>query len=71
MVLTTTTDILIDSSNPNVDTTCVRFPRGAFLQETSGVSSLRTTTTKTVPDARSTGTVVFTKFAFGRKPSFL
>ena len=60
MVLTTTTDILIDSSNSNVDTTVRSIPARRILQETSGTSSLRTTTTKTVPDARSMGTVVFT-----------
>jgi hypothetical protein len=60
MVLTTTTDILIDSSNPYVTATTRSIPARRILLETSGTASLRTTTTKTIPDARSTGTVVFT-----------
>ena len=60
MVLTTTTDILVDSSNPNVSLVVRSVPARRVLQETRGTLSLRTTVTKTVPDARSTGTVVFT-----------
>lgn len=60
MAVTTTTDILIDSSNPNVSSVTRSIPARRILLETSGTASLRTTTTKTVPDARSTGTVVFT-----------
>lgn len=60
MVLTTTTDLLIDSSNPNVNSATRSIPARRILLETSGTSSLRTTTTKTIPDARATGTVVFT-----------
>ncbi|MEW5719101.1 MAG: baseplate J/gp47 family protein, partial [Chloroflexota bacterium] len=60
MVLTTTTDILIDSSNPTVSSATRSIPARRILLETSGTASVRTTTTKTIPDARSTGTVVFT-----------
>ncbi|MBM3127788.1 MAG: hypothetical protein FJ009_04035 [Chloroflexi bacterium] len=60
MVLTTTTDIVIDSSNPAVSSAARSVPARRILRETSGTASLRTTTTKTIPDARSTGTVVFT-----------
>lgn len=60
MVLTTTTDIVIDSSNPTVSSAARSVPAQRILREISGTAALRTTTTKTVPDARSTGTVVFT-----------
>ncbi|MCI0475313.1 MAG: hypothetical protein L0Y55_03645, partial [Anaerolineales bacterium] len=60
MLLTTTTDVLIDSSNPTVNSATRSIPARRILVETSGTSSLRTTTTKTIPDARSAGTVVFT-----------
>ena len=60
MVLTATTDILMDSSNPTVNSALRSVPARRILLETSGTVSLRTTVTKTVPDARSTGTVIFT-----------
>jgi hypothetical protein len=60
MMLTTTTDIIIDSSTPFVSSAARSVPARRLLRETSGTASLRTTTTKTMPDARATGTVVFT-----------
>lgn len=60
MVLTTTTEILIDSSNPTVSSAARSVPARRILRELSGSAALRTTTTKTMPDARATGTVVFT-----------
>lgn len=60
MTLTTTTDIVIDSSNPTVSSAARSVPARRILRETKGTASLRTTTTKTMPDARATGTVLFT-----------
>lgn len=59
-MLTTTTDIVIDSSTPWVSSATRSVPARRLLRETSGTASLRTTTTKTMPDARATGSVVFT-----------
>jgi len=60
LVVTTTTDILIDSSNPLVSSAARSVPARRLLRETSGTGALRTTTTKTMPDARANGTVIFT-----------
>ncbi|MCX7839160.1 MAG: baseplate J/gp47 family protein [Anaerolineae bacterium] len=60
MALTTTTEIVIDSSVPYVSSAMRSVPARRLLRETSGTGSLRTTTTKTMPDARATGSVVFT-----------
>lgn len=60
MVLTTTTDIVIDSSTPFVSSAARSVPARRILRETSGSASLRTTTTKTMPDARAIGSVIFT-----------
>jgi len=60
IVLTTTTDILIDSSNPLVSSAARSVPARRLVRETQGSAALRTTTTKTMPDARATGSVVFT-----------
>lgn len=60
MMLTTLTDIVIDSSTPWVSSAARSVPARRLLRETSGTAALRTTTTKTMPDARAIGSVIFT-----------
>ncbi len=60
VALTTTTDILVDSSIVQVNATTRSIPARRLNREISGTLQLRTTVTKTIPDARSAGTVTFT-----------
>lgn len=60
VALTTTTDVIIDSSIPQVVAETRSIPARRLNREISGTLQLRTTTTKTIPDARSTGNVTFT-----------
>jgi hypothetical protein len=60
VALTTTTDVTIDSSIVEVNVATRAIPARRLNREISGTLSLRTTITKTIPDARSTGVVTFT-----------
>ncbi len=60
LALTATTDIMIDSSIPQVNAETRSIPARRLNHEISGTLQLKTTTTKTIPDARSTGAVTFT-----------
>lgn len=60
VAFTTNTDILVDSSMPQIDASTRSIPARRLLHEISGTLQLKTTTTKNMPDARATGTVVFT-----------
>lgn len=59
VALTTTTDVIIDSSTVSVSAATHSIPARRLNREISGTLQLRTTTTKTIPDARSTGNVTF------------
>jgi hypothetical protein len=60
VALALNTDVGIDSSAPQVNPETRVIPARRLLREISGTLQLRTTTTKTIPDARATGTVIFT-----------
>lgn len=60
VALNVATDIIIDSSIGAVSAETRAIPARRINKEISGTLQLRTTVTKTVPDARSTGTVTFT-----------
>ena len=60
VALTMTTDVLLDASLSQVSTGLNAVPGRRILQEISGSGQLKTTTTKNLPDARASGTVVFT-----------
>ncbi len=60
VALTTTTDVTIDSSIVEVSAATRSIPARRLNREISGTLSIRTTVTKTIPDARSTGVVTFT-----------
>lgn len=60
VALTMTTDVLADSSMQQVSSELRAIPARRVTHEISGTAQLRTTTTKSLPDARSTGTVIFT-----------
>lgn len=59
VALTTTTDVIVDSASVQVSAETHSIPARRLNREISGTLQLRTTTTKTIPDARSTGTVTF------------
>lgn len=61
--LTTTTDVIIDSSIGQVNAETRSIPARRINREISGTLEVRTTVTRTVPDARSTGTVTFTNLS--------
>jgi len=60
IALTTTTDVIIDSAIPQVNAETRSISARRLIREISGTMQLKTTTTKNIPDARATGTVVFT-----------
>jgi hypothetical protein len=60
VALSAQTDVIIDSSIGAVSAETRSIPARRINKEISGTLSLRTTVTKTVPDARSIGTVTFT-----------
>ena len=60
VALTMTTDVLLDASLSQVSTGLNAIPGRRILKEISGSGQLKTTTTKNLPDARASGTVVFT-----------
>lgn len=60
VALTAATDIIVDSTIGAVSAETRAIPARRINKEISGTLQLRTTVTKTIPDARSTGTVTFT-----------
>jgi len=60
VALTMSTDVLLDASMTQVSSELRAIPARRILHEINGTAQLKTTTTKSMPDARSTGTVVFT-----------
>ena len=59
VALTTSTDVIVDSSILQVTAATHSIPARRLNREISGTLQLRMTTTKTIPDARSTGNVTF------------
>jgi len=60
VALTTSTDVIIDSSVGQVNAETRSIPARRLNHEISGTLQIKTTTTKNMPDARSIGTVTFT-----------
>ena len=60
VALSMTTDVLLDASLSQVSTGLNAIPGRRILKEISGSGQLKTTTTENLPDARASGTVVFT-----------
>jgi hypothetical protein len=60
VALTTSTDVIIDSSIGQVTAETRSIPARRLNHEISGILQIKTTTTKNMPDARSIGTVTFT-----------
>ncbi len=60
VALTATTQIVVDSSTVDVQVNARSIPARRIIREISGTLALRTSATKTIPGANSTGTVVFT-----------
>jgi hypothetical protein len=60
VALTMTTDVLLDASLSQVSSGLNAIPARRILKEIRGSGQLKTTTTKSLPDARASGTVVFT-----------
>ena len=60
LALMTTTDVLADPSVAQVNSATRTIPARRVTREISGTAQLQTTTQKQVPNASSTGTVVFT-----------
>ncbi len=60
LALTTTTDIVVDSSIGQINAETRAIPARRLLRDISGTAQLQTTTTKNIPNARATGTVIFT-----------
>ncbi len=60
IALTLSTDAIIDPTITQVNAETRSVPARRITREISGTAQLKTVTTKGVPDARSTGTVIFT-----------
>ena len=60
VALTMTTNVLLDASLSQVSSELRAIPTRRLLHEINRTAQLKTTTTKNLPDVRSTGTVVFT-----------
>jgi Baseplate J-like protein len=60
VALTMTSDVLLDASLTQVSTGLNAIPGQRIFKEISTSGQLKTTTTKNLPDARASGTVVFT-----------
>ena len=60
VALTMSTDVLLDASLSQVSTGLNAIPGRRILKEISGSGQLKTTTAENLPDARASGTVVFT-----------
>ncbi len=60
VALTMTTQVLLDSSMSQVSSELGAIPARRLTREVNGTAQLKTTTTKSLPDARSSGTVIFT-----------
>ena len=60
VALTMTTSVLLDASLSQVSSELRAIPTRRMLHEINSTAQLKTTTTKNLPDVRSTGTVIFT-----------
>ncbi len=60
IVLTLSADVVIDPTVAQVNSETRSVPARRITREISGTAQLKTTTTRGLPDARSTGTVIFT-----------
>jgi hypothetical protein len=58
--LSLASDIVIDPTIPQVNSETRSIPARRITREISSTASLKTTATKSLPDARSSGTVIFT-----------
>jgi hypothetical protein len=60
VALTMTTNVLLDASLSQVSSELRAIPTRRLLRQINSTGQLKTTTTKNLPDVRSTGTVIFT-----------